>query len=126
MYQHNAKISFKVIRTRKKEIIKPQGLNQEFFFSNIVYVGINSIFINHVYLLITKNLNPFNLSQYKNIFQYEYSNIFPEIYCSTERRGFDLKTSFHVMFKTYKDKKKMELIGKKPPKYEEIRNDVLV
>ena len=30
------------------------------------------------------------------------------------------------MFKTYKDKKKMELIGKKPPKYEEIRNDVLV
>ena len=126
MYQHNAKISFKVIRTRKKEIIKPQGLNQEFFFPNIVYVGINSIFINHVYLLITKNLNPFNLSQYKNIFQYEYSNIFPEIYCSTERRGFDLKTSFHVMFKTYKDKKKMELIGKKPPKYEEIRNDVLV
>ena len=126
MYQHNAKISFKVIRTRKKEIIKPQGLNQEFFFSNIVYVGINSIFINHVYLLITKNLNPFNLSQYKNIFQYEYSNIFPEIYCSTERRGFDLKTSFHVMFKTYKDKKKMELIGKKTPKYEEIRNDVLV
>ena len=100
MYQHNAKISFKVIRTRKKEIIKPQGLNQEFFFSNIVYVGINSTFINHVYLLITKNLNPFNLSQYKNIFQYEYSNIFPEIYCSTERRGFDLKTSFHVMFKT--------------------------
>ena len=126
MYQHNAKISFKVIRTRKKEIIKPQGLNQEFFFSNIVYVGINSTFINHVYLLITKNLNPFNLSQYKNIFQYEYSNIFPEIYCSTERRGFDLKTSFHVMFKTYKDKKKMELIGKKTPKYEEIRNDVLV
>ena len=91
-----------------------------------MYVGINSIFINHVYLLITKNLNPFNLSQYKNIFQYECSNIFPEIYCSTERQGFDLKTSFHVMFKTYKDKKKMELIGKKPPKYEEIRNDVLV
>ena len=30
------------------------------------------------------------------------------------------------MFKTYKDKKKMELIGKKTPKYEEIRNDVLV
>ena len=26
-----------------------------------------------------------NLSQYKNIFQYVYSNIFPEIYCSTER-----------------------------------------
>ena len=26
-----------------------------------------------------------NLSEYKNIFQYVYSNIFPEIYCSTER-----------------------------------------
>ena len=46
-----------------------------------------------------------NLSQYKNIFQYVYSNFFPEIYCSMKRRGFDLKSSLHIMFKTYKDKK---------------------
>ena len=35
-----------------------------------------------------------NLSSYKNIFQYVYSNVFPEIYCSTEKRGFDLKSNF--------------------------------
>ena len=41
-----------------------------------------------------------NLSSYKTIFQYVYSNVFPEIYCSTEKRGFDLKSNFHIMFKT--------------------------
>ena len=44
-----------------------------------------------------------------------YSNVFPEIYCSTERRGFDLKRHFHIIFKTYKDKKNLEAyLGKKP------------
>ena len=35
----------------------------------------------------TENYNEIrnNLSQYKNIFQYVYSNIFSEIYCSMER-----------------------------------------
>ena len=46
-----------------------------------------------------------NLSSYKNIFQYVYSNVFPEIYCSTELCGFDLKHNFHIILKTYKDKK---------------------
>ena len=45
------------------------------------------------------------LSSYKRIFWYVYSNVFPEIYCSTEKRGFDLKSNFHITFKTYKDKK---------------------
>ena len=67
-----------------------------------------------------------NLSQYKYTFQYVYSNVFPEIYYSTERREFDLKSSFHIMFKTYKRKKKMKLLGKSPKNYEEISNDVLV
>ena len=31
-----------------------------------------------------------NLSRYKSIFQCVFSNLFPEIYCSTEKRGFDL------------------------------------
>ena len=48
-----------------------------------------------------------NLCSYRNIFQYMYSNVFPEIYCSTEKRGFDLKSNFHIIFKTYKDKKKI-------------------
>ena len=130
------------------------------FLTNIASVGINKedfyneSFIFDVYLLITKNLNPFssldqklndqnkhemiyiptvknvlqwkvseiitdflkeenenyielrnNLSQYKSIFQYVYSKVFPEIYCSTKRRGFDLKSTFHIIFKTYKVKK---------------------
>ena len=65
-----------------------------------------------------------NLSSSKNIFQYIYSNIFPEIYCSTERRGFDLKSNFHIIFKTYKDKKKLEAsLGKNPCNHEEIWNE---
>ena len=63
-----------------------------------------------------------NLSSYKTIFQYVYSNVFPEIYCSTEKRGFDLKSNFHIMFKTYKDKKHLESsMGKTPANYETIR-----
>ena len=49
-----------------------------------------------------------NLSSYKNIFQYVYSNVFLEIYCSTDKRDFDLKSNFHIIFKTYKDKIQME------------------
>ena len=68
-----------------------------------------------------------NLSSYKNIFQYVYSNIFPEIYCSTKRRGYDLKSNFHIMFKIYKDKKKLEAsLGKDPNNYGEIRNETSV
>ena len=67
-----------------------------------------------------------NLSQYKNIFQYVYSNVFPEIYCSTERRGFDLKSIFHIIFKTYKDKKKMESFGKNLQNYKDIRDETCV
>ena len=67
-----------------------------------------------------------NLSQYKSTFQYVYSNVFPEIYCSTERRGFDLKSTFHIIFKTYKDKKQMEQLGKSPQNYENICNKTFV
>ena len=64
-----------------------------------------------------------NLSCYKNIFQYVYSNVYPEIYCSTEKRGFDLKGNFHIMFKTYKDKMQMHTMGKNPINYENIRKE---
>ena len=59
-----------------------------------------------------------NLSQCKNIFQYVHSNIFPEIHCSTERQGFDLKSSCHIMFKTYKDKKRWSCSAKTPQNYQ--------
>ena len=49
-----------------------------------------------------------NLSSYKIILQYVYSNVFPEIYCSTEKRGFELMSNFHIIFKTCKDKKHLK------------------
>ena len=65
-----------------------------------------------------------NLSNYKSIFQYIYSNVFPEIYCSIKKRGFDLKSNFHIIFKTYKDKKQLESsLGKNPENYENIRKE---
>ena len=57
-----------------------------------------------------------NLSQCKNIFDCVYSNIFPEIYFSMERRRFHLKSSFQTMFKTCKDKIKRKCSVKKPSK----------
>ena len=41
------------------------------------------------------------LVQYKDIFQYIYSHIFPEIYTTSEKRGIDLKNNFHILFKAY-------------------------
>ena len=68
-----------------------------------------------------------NLSIHKNIFQYVYSNVFPEIYCSTERCGFDLKSYFHITFKTYKDKTQFEIsFGKNPENYETIKSETSV
>ena len=62
-----------------------------------------------------------NLSNYKSIFQYIYSNVFPDVYCSTEKRGFDLKSNFHIIFKIYKNKKQLESsLRKNPENYENI------
>ena len=59
-----------------------------------------------------------NLSSYKSIFQYVYSNV-----CSTEKSGFDLKSNFHFIFKTYKGKKQQESsVGKNPDNYQTIHN----
>ena len=46
-----------------------------------------------------------NLWRFKNIFQYVYSSSYPDIYCSTEQRGFIIKSSFYIVYKNYKDKK---------------------
>ena len=64
------------------------------------------------------------LSSYKSVFQYVYSNVFPEVYCAKEKRGFDSKSNFHIIFKIYKDKKSCEVsFGKNPENYETIRNE---
>ena len=41
-----------------------------------------------------------NLPPFKDIFQYVYSHVFPEVYTATEKRGFDMKSNFHIIFQT--------------------------
>ena len=65
-----------------------------------------------------------NLYSCKAIFQYVYPNVFHEIYCSTEKRGFNLKSNFHIMSQTYKNKMQMQrYIGKNPANYKTIRKE---
>ena len=61
-----------------------------------------------------------HLARYKDIFQYVYSHVFPEVYTTSEKRGFDLKSNFHILFKTYRDKMLMrqQAIAKNPINYE--------
>ena len=47
------------------------------------------------------------LARYKDIYQYVYSHVFPEVYTTSEKRGFDLKSNFHILFKSYRDKQLM-------------------
>ena len=49
-----------------------------------------------------------NLSSYKDIFQYVYCNVFPEIHCSTECRGFDLKVFFTLFSKRTRAKNSLK------------------
>ena len=44
------------------------------------------------------------LTHYKDIYQHVYSLVFPEIYTVSEKRGFDLTSNFHIIFKAYLDK----------------------
>ena len=53
-----------------------------------------------------------NLCQFKEISQCVYSIVYPEIYCTTERCAFDLKSAFQLVFKICKDKKTLEHLGK--------------
>ena len=45
-----------------------------------------------------------NLANYKDIYQYIYAHVFPEIHSTTEKHGIDLKSNFHILFKSYRDK----------------------
>ena len=44
----------------------------------------------------------------QDIFQYVSSHLFPEVYTSSEKRGLDLESNFHILFKTYCDRQIME------------------
>ena len=69
-----------------------------------------------------------NLANYKDIYQYVYAHVFPEIYATTEKRGIDLKSNFHILFKTYHDKtilRQQQVISgtKHPANYEAERTE---
>ena len=67
-----------------------------------------------------------NLANYKDIFQYVYVHVFPEIYSTTEKRGIDLKSNFHILFKLYRDKLilRQQQLAKQPVNYETERQEV--
>ena len=61
-----------------------------------------------------------SLALYKDIFQYVYSHTFPEIYTMSEKRGIDIKSNFHILFKSYKDKQSLrhQQLSKQASNYE--------
>ena len=60
------------------------------------------------------------LAQFKDIYQYVYSHVFPGAYTTSEKRGFDLKSNFHILFKVYRDKilMRQQSTTKNPATYE--------
>ena len=90
---------------------------------NVLYQKIREI----VWKFIYENENIYNqlrnnFCQFKEIFQYVYLIVYPEIYCTTERRGFNLKSTFKLVFIAYKDKKKLEHLDKEPSNFTKERN----
>ena len=65
------------------------------------------------------------LARYKDIYQYVYSHIFPEVYTTSERRGFDLKSNVHIFFKSYRDKQLMlqHSTAKNLSNYEHVKKE---
>ena len=61
-----------------------------------------------------------HLTRFKYIHQYVYSHVFPEVYTTSKKRGFDLKSNFHILFKAYRDKMMMrqQSLAKNPANYE--------
>ena len=109
-----------------KKCMPPRFYRHIYQGKNVLYLnGKNALQLKVVEIItdfVNENENNYkelrsNLSSHKNIFQYVYLNVFPEICCSTEKRGFNLKSNFHIIFKTYKDKKNLGcLMGEKPYK----------
>ena len=62
-----------------------------------------------------------HLAGYKDIYRYVYSHEFPEIYITSKKRGFDLKSNFHILFKAYRDKQiiRQHSLAKNQANYEQ-------
>ena len=65
------------------------------------------------------------LARYKDIYQYVYSHVFREVYTTSERRGFDLKSNLHILFKSYRDKQLMRQhsTAKNLSNYEDVKKE---
>ena len=61
-----------------------------------------------------------HLARFNDIYQYVYSHVFPEVYTTSEKRDFDLKSNIHILFKAYRDKMLMrqQSTAKNPATYE--------
>ena len=101
-----------------KELLSQQFYKDICKDKNFLYLNGKNVLQPKVSKIITDFLNERkksytelrnNLSEYKDIFKYVYSNVFPKIYCSTERRGFNVKSAFHIIFYTYNYKKTLNL-----------------
>ena len=46
------------------------------------------------------------LIENKKIFQFVYSSVYPEVYSLVKKRGMDMRNSFHLKFKKWKNRKK--------------------
>ena len=66
-----------------------------------------------------------SLARYKEIFQYVYSHVFSEIYTTSEKRGFDLKSNFHITFQVYQDKTaiRQQQLAQTPSNYKHLAVD---
>ena len=45
-----------------------------------------------------------HLVRFNDIYHYVYSHVFPEVYTTSEKIGFDLKSNFHTLLKACRDK----------------------
>ena len=60
------------------------------------------------------------VAKFKDIYQFVYSHVYPEVYCVYENRDVDLKSNFHILFKAYRDKMviRQQSAAKNPANYE--------
>ena len=59
-----------------------------------------------------------HLAQFKDIYQYVYLHVFHEVYTTSEKREFDLKSNFHIIFKSYCDKISLKQTAKQESNYQ--------
>ena len=59
-----------------------------------------------------------HLVRFKDIYQYVYLLVFPEIYTASDKRRFDLKSNSHIIFKSYRHKILVRQIAKQQSIYQ--------